>query len=118
MVPILVGGTHQYIEGVLVSNPYLEQNDQDTIIESKNKNHNAENTLTVAELLEIINREPLNIDAIVERAKIESAEHIMQILKEVPRDHLFHLLERVDHVRAVKLHPNDYRKLIRSLYVS
>jgi tRNA dimethylallyltransferase len=114
-MPILVGGTHQYVEGLLVSNPYMTNPEQRTIEDSKTSEKAP--LCTASELLEIIHKEPLNVDNIYERVKYEQHDHLLNLLEEMPHDQLFKTLSAIDPSRATKLHPNDYRKIIRSLHV-
>lgn len=115
-VPILVGGTHQYIEGLLVSNPYMANPEQHIIEDSKVGERVS--ACTLSDLLEIIHQEPLNINNIYERVKYDQKSHLLQLLEDVPHDQLFKILSLIDPPRATKLHPNDFRKIIRSLHVS
>jgi len=114
-VPILVGGTHQYIEGLLVSNLYITNTDQQ-VVEDLNSAEKI-NPLALSDLLEIINKDPTGIEIIYERVKYDRPEHLLHLLEEIPRDQLYKLIERIDPARAAKLHPNDYRKIIRSMHV-
>lgn len=83
-IPILVGGTHYYLQSALFVN--------------KTVTTNANETNKMADSLE---------DLTVEQRKILTG----------PPDELIHELKKIDPVMGNKFHPNDYRRIKRSLEI-
>ena len=106
-LPVLVGGTNYYIEAVLwdvLINSGEKNSDQGLLLDREQmKAEKASNHPDTADLLKCSNIFDHQIHA--------------KSFRNIPSNHLYSILDQLDHDSAILFHPSDKRKIIRALQV-
>lgn len=120
ILPIVVGGTHYYIESVLWNNFILGDKKMSNVLEDGNAENSTKTCLMDTEIdiyrnldqnLLHTNKDLDDIDKFFEKPILHSS------FQELESSKLWKILEQVDPEAAAAIHPNNKRRLIRSLQV-
>ncbi|XP_014607480.1 PREDICTED: tRNA dimethylallyltransferase, mitochondrial isoform X2 [Polistes canadensis] len=125
-IPIVVGGTNYYIESllwkILIPN-VKEKKDQERNILSDNDNDNEDSNGNTQAMLgrsgtkdESSSKKKMKIDGKID-TKMSTIEETKEEMSEQTNEVLYRRLVEIDPEMAQRLHPNNRRKIIRSLEV-
>lgn len=126
ILPVIVGGTNYYIESLLWRNFLLEPSlESHRMVPANDESTNAEQSSPTKTLIDsemdLIRTLPAeflhNEEDLEDLDRFFSKTIYHESFKEISSDKLWNLLEKVDPKASNLYHPNDKRKIIRSLQI-